>query len=135
MQTTTLTNRITRLAANPLRITAGMALVAMLGCAGSPPPPSTADLMRGHADAGQGELRVQRELAKQWEDGNKLVNSGTRRLSDGEQRIRNAESELERGQQQAERGRKEIAEGKTMVEDSERRFRDVFPALDIETTN
>jgi len=84
--------------------------------------------MRGHGAEAQSQVDLKYELAKDWDRGSKLVASGEKRLESGERRVRDGERDIERGN-------REISEGRKLIQDSERRFREEFPGLDIRTRN
>jgi len=104
----------------------GSGMLALAGCASA--PPTSGDLMRGHGAEAQSEVDLKYELAKDWDRGSKLVASGEKRLESGERRVRDGERDIERGN-------REISEGRKLIQDSERRFREEFPGLDIRTRN
>ncbi len=108
---------------------AGLSLLFLTGCAGK--SASTADLMRGHAVDAQNQADLKEQLAKDWEKGDKLVQTGEKRVEDGENRIKKAEQDLKKGQEEMEQGNREIAEGKKLMLESEQRFRENFPALPL----
>lgn len=117
---------------------ASLLLVAVIssslgGLAGCASPPTTGDIMRGHATDAQSQATLKDEIAREWEKGRKLVASGESRVKDGEKRVKAAERNLKRGQRDIEQGREEIAEGLELMSKSERRFREHFPGLNIRT--
>jgi exonuclease VII small subunit len=91
---------------------------------------SNADFMRGHVSSvqaqAQGENDLKAELAGDWENGQKLVASGTRNIEEGEKRVGTAERDLKRGKDQVERGNRELSEGTQLVQNSERRLQEAF---------
>ncbi|MHB8767199.1 MAG: hypothetical protein ACYDA8_23050 [Deferrisomatales bacterium] len=109
-------------------LTAGLAVIALAGCAGSP---TTADLMRAHAFEARTQAELNSGLARDWDRGSALVQAGEKRIVDGEKRIRAAEDKLEEGRDQVEQGEQEVAEGRELMEESERRFRETFPDLKL----
>jgi septal ring factor EnvC (AmiA/AmiB activator) len=106
-----------------------LSLMIVAGCAGKS---TIADLMRGHATEAQEQVDLKSELAKNHETGQKLISSGEKQVKDGERRVKNAERDLKRGQDAIEKGNREIAEGQKLIQDSEQRFRENFPGLDIQ---
>jgi septal ring factor EnvC (AmiA/AmiB activator) len=104
-------------------------LVLLAGCTSK--PLTTADIMRGHAVDAQDRVDFKNQIASDWEKGQTLVSSGEKRVQDGEKQVKSAESDLKKGQDEIARGRREIAEGQTLIQDSERQFRENFPGLDI----
>lgn len=92
-----------------------LAVCALTACAGKP---TIGDAMRGHADQDQASVDLQKKLAKDWERGSRLAQTG-------DKRVKTAQRELERGQQ-------EVADGTRLMEESERRFREAFPNLTLD---
>jgi septal ring factor EnvC (AmiA/AmiB activator) len=109
-------------------IVISLCILAVSGCARKT---TTADLMKGHAVEMQSQVDLKNQLAKEWERGQKLILSGEKRVNAGEKRVKSAERDLKRGQDDIERGRREIAEGQKLTEQSENRFRENFPDLEI----
>jgi hypothetical protein len=104
----------------------GSSMLALAGCASA--PPTSGDLMRGHGAEAQSQVDLQYQLAKDWDRGSKLVASGEKRREAGERRVKEGERDIERGD-------REISEGRKLIQDSERRFREEFPGMDIKTGN
>jgi hypothetical protein len=100
----------------------GSSVLALAGCASA--PPTSGDLMRDHGAQAQSQVDRKYHLAKDWDRGSKLVASGEKRLEAAERRVKDAERDIEGG-------KREISEGRTLIQDSERRFREEFPGLDI----
>ena len=100
----------------------GSSMLALAGCASA--PPTSGDLMRNHGAEAQSQVDLKYRLAKDWDRGSKLVASGERRLEAGKTRVKDGEHDIEGG-------KREISEGKKLIQDSERRFREEFPGLDI----
>lgn len=111
------------------RMATAVALVTLAGCATQ--PPSTADRMRGHVDDERARADIQSEIAKDWDDGQKLVNSGNRKILDGEKMVQKAQENLRKGTALIEEGNREVAQGGMLLRDSERRFRSAYPGLEI----
>jgi hypothetical protein len=108
-----------------------LAVGVMAGCAGQDRAPTVADAMRGHATEAQDMADVRNELAENWEQGQKLTESGEKKVSDGEKKVAKAEGELREARAQVAEGRREIAEGMAMVRESERRFNEAYPGLEL----
>lgn len=102
------------------------------GCASHP---SNADLMRGHLSPAQVQAQaegdLQAQLAKDWDKGQELIESGNKNIADGESKVKAAERDLKNGKSQVERGTKELAEGTKLVEASEKGFREAFGDLEL----
>lgn len=108
-----------------------VALGALTGCASQSQPPTAADVMRGHASDAQEEADLRIELAKTWERGQELTESGKKKVDEGEERLSKAEREIREAQELISEGRSEVAEGTSLVQESERRFQERFPGLEL----
>jgi len=106
-------------------------LLVLTGCAGNN---TTADLMRGNASAGQTQVDLKNQIAKDWETGQKMITTGEKRVEDGEKQVKSAERDLRSGQDDIIRGRREIVEGQKLVTESERIFRVDYPEVDLNQT-
>lgn len=104
----------------------GSGMLALAGCASAPPTPG--DLMLRHGAEAQSQVDLKNQLAKDWGRGSKLVASGERRLDAGQRGVKDGERDIERGN-------REISEGRKLMQESERRFHDEFPGLDIKAGN
>jgi septal ring factor EnvC (AmiA/AmiB activator) len=107
-------------------------ILVITGCASKP---TTADIMREHANDSQSRADLKNRLAKDWEKGTKLVSSGEKRVKDGENIVKSAERDLKRGQDDIEWGNREIADGQKLIQESERQFRENFPDQGIKPVN
>ncbi len=107
-------------------LVSGIAMFALSGCAGDErqTPATTADLMRGHAADTQAMVELKEKLASQWERGSELAQTGRENIRDGQEMI-------QEGQSQINQGKREIAQGTQLMQDSERRFRQNFPGLQL----
>lgn len=110
------------------RISIGLCLLALVGCAGNP---TSSDRMREHAAEDQVEVDLKKQIANKLEKGEKLVATGEKRVKEGEKRVREAERNLKKGQEEIERGRREIAEGQKLIEESKEKWRQNYPELKI----
>lgn len=108
-------------------------LLTLTGCASN--NNTTADLMRNDASAGQTQVDLKNQIARDWEKGTKLITTGEKRVEDGEKQVESAERDLKSGQEEIARGRGEIAEGQKLVTESERIFRADYPEVDLNQTN
>ncbi|MBN1474887.1 MAG: hypothetical protein JW914_09745 [Syntrophaceae bacterium] len=109
-------------------ISISLCLFALAGCESKP---TTADLMKQHATEVKEQVDLINQLAKDWENGAKLVATGEKLVKDGETLVKSAERDLEKGQDDIKRGRSEIAEGQRLIDMSEKKFQENFPGLDI----
>ncbi|MDT8410521.1 MAG: hypothetical protein RQ741_13060 [Wenzhouxiangellaceae bacterium] len=91
--------------------------------------------MRQHSDQQQRQSEIKRQLAKDWERGDELIETGRKKVERGQNRIDKAEKELEKGTEEVEQGTRQIAEGQRLKAESERRFRARFPDLEIDPDN
>ena len=116
------------------KISAFVSVVAMtaalVGCSSQP---STADLMRAHADDAQARADLRKQFAKDWDRGSDLIRSGEKRVEKGEKQITSAEQDLKDGNEKVAQGKNEIAEGKKLMQESEQLFREHFPALELKS--
>lgn len=110
------------------RILTALALssVVLVG-AGCSNQPTTADLMRDYAAEQSTEVALKKELAKDWEKGTKLVDTGEKRVKRAEKDIRQAEKQLRDARKALEKGKREIVRGQKLKARSERKFRARFP--------
>lgn len=92
---------------------------------------TTADFMRGYATEEQAQVDLKNQFAKDWERGQKLIESGTENIEDGEKRVESAGKDLERGKDQIKDGNREVIEGNKLVKDAEQRFREAFPDREL----
>ncbi len=109
-----------------------LCLLVLTGCAGN--KETTADLMRQDATAGQTQVDLKQQIARDWEKGQKLIATGEQRVEEGEKRVQSAERNLEKGQDEIERGQRDIAEGEKLIAESERTFREDYPEVDLNQT-
>jgi len=102
----------------------GILMFALSGCAGREKPATTADIMRGYAADVQAEVELKEQLAKDWERGSELAQTGRERIRDGQEMI-------QEGNSQINQGKREVTQGTQLMQDSERRFRENFPGLQL----
>lgn len=113
------------------RLAVAVALVTLAGC--TTQPPTAADRMRGHASDERALADIQSEIAADWDDGQKLVDSGNRKILNGEKMVKEAQESLRKGVALIDEGNSEVAEGGLLLRDAERRFRAAYPELEIDT--
>jgi hypothetical protein len=111
------------------------ALGTLSGCASQSKPTTAADVMRGHASDAQEKADLRNELAENWERGQKMIESGNQSISNGERNVTKAENDLRKAQERVAEGRRQIAEGTALVQESEQRFRESFPGLELRADN
>jgi hypothetical protein len=107
----------------------GIAMVVLSGCANK--PPTTSDLMRGHASELQASADARNQSARDWDKGQKLILSGEKNIKKGEKRVTAAERNLNTGNDLIAQGKREIAEGNRLINESEQRFLEIFPDLKL----
>lgn len=110
----------------------GAILLLAGGCASNPAEPTLADSMREHSAEQQRQSDAKQQLARDWERGAELVQSGEKLVARGEERIEAAEKAMEKGTSEIERGNEQILEGEELKTRSERRFREQFPDLPLD---
>jgi len=106
-----------------IAMTVGAAMFMFIGCRGAQPP-TTADVMRGHAADVQAEVELKNKLADDWE-------RGAMQVRDGREQIREGRIKVQEGTEQIQQGKRDIAEGNQLIQESERRFRQNFPGLKL----
>ncbi|MBN1548223.1 MAG: hypothetical protein JW902_16350 [Syntrophaceae bacterium] len=109
-----------------------VAIITLIACESKPSP---ADIMRQHASEVKEMADLANQLAKDWERGLKLVQTGEERVKSAEKKIKSAENDLMKGKEELDLGNKEISEGNRIMQESERRFRENFPGRQIEDGN
>lgn len=106
--------------------------VGFWGCASKKTP---GDMMRMHADERAELVEIKKQLADDYERGEKLVKTGEKRMKKGEKRIRSAEETMKQGREDMDAGKREIEEGRRLMRQSEQTFRQTFPKLPLMETN
>jgi hypothetical protein len=114
-------------------VVASVTIVALNGCS-SGGGYTTADVMRGHAKEDQSQVDLQNQIAKDWEKGAKMVSTGEARVKDGQTLIQKAENDGVTGRAEVEKGNNEIAEGNRLMQESKRRYSELFPNLELKGT-
>lgn len=99
------------------------------GCANK--QPSTADLMRQQAAQGSSTANLQKQLAKQWDQGNDLIASGNKRIQKAEKDVRAAEKELREAQRDLKNAKRDVAKGERLKKKAEKRFSEEFPQTSL----
>jgi exonuclease VII small subunit len=95
------------------------------GCAAS--QPSTSDLMRDYAAEQGSQVAMQEALAKDWDKGSELINTGEQRVQQAEKDIRQAKKQLRDARRALKRGKRETARGQELKISSGNTFREHFP--------
>ncbi len=113
-------------------LAAGVVMVMLAGCSSVP---TASDFMREDASEQHAQVKVKGQLAKDWDKGEELVKSGEDLVKSGENIIKNAESDLEKGRERVEKGNEKITEGKVLMQESEQKFQENFPGVDISDGN
>ena len=106
----------------------GVAVSALAGCASAPSSPTMADMMRQDANQAQAQVDLKNQIAKEWEKGNKLVQSGEKKLKSGDEKVKSGQKQLDEGKSLIDEGNKELDEGKKAMLESEMKFKTSFPA-------
>lgn len=111
----------------------GTVVVAMTVFAGcSAKEPTTGDFMRMHAADEKAMGLDQKEIAKNWDKGLALKQSGEKLVKHGEELIKSGEQDIRTGKHEIEQGNADIIEGTKLSEESERIFREKYPDLKLE---
>lgn len=77
-----------------------------------------------------GERLIQRgdqakNIAKKWDEGNKMVNKGTEMKTKGQKTISDAQAQITKGERMIQDGDKLIENGKKLMADSETSYQDM----------
>ena len=107
----------------------GFAVLMLTGCASA--PSSTADFMRVNVAEQQAQVQLKKEIANEWDRGAALVKSGEKLVKQGEEQIQSADKELQEGKVDVEQGNAKITEGTNIMQESEKRFYDSFPTIEL----
>lgn len=107
-----------------------IAMTVFVGC--SIKNPTTGDFMRMHAADEKAMSAEQKEIAKNWDKGLALKQSGESLVKHGEELIKSGEQNIMTGKHEIEQGRKDIIEGTKLSAESERIFHEKYPDLKLE---
>ncbi|MDP1785148.1 MAG: hypothetical protein Q8K81_06950 [Sulfuricurvum sp.] len=105
-------------------------MTTLVGCATK--APTTGDFMRMHAAEGKAEGIDQKQIAKEWDQGSKLKQSGAKLVKEGEELMKSGDKDITTGKQNIEQGNKDIAEGTTLMEKSEQKFKEKYPNQELD---
>lgn len=97
------------------RFTLSLAVVLMASlsaCSSAPEKGSFAERLMSRGDQAKG-------IAKQWDEGQSLVNKGEKMKVDGQKTIDDGKAKITKGERMIEDGDAMIAKGKQMMSDSE----------------
>lgn len=107
-----------------------LAMTVFVGC--SAKEPTTGDFMRMHAADEKAMGLDQKEIAKNWDKGLALKQSGEKLVKHGEKLIKSGEQDIMTGKHEIEQGNADIIEGTRLSTESERVFREKYPDLKLE---
>jgi len=107
-----------------------IAMSVFAGC--SAKEPTVGDFMRMHAADEKAMSLDQKEIAKSWDKGLALKQSGEKLLKHGEELIKSGEQDVMTGKHEVEQGKADIIEGARLSAESERIFREKYPELKLE---
>lgn len=96
--------------------------------AGCSSKPSTADMMRGHATELNEQVQLKKQLAKDWETGNKMIRDNEKAIRQAERDEAKAQRDLKQAQNAQKKAREQLAAGTQLKLESERQFSELFPA-------
>jgi hypothetical protein len=97
--------------------------IVLYGCGSKT---DVAEHMRSRATVNKEQANLQFSLAKDWERGRDLVESGKERIEDGEELMGDAQDDYDKGKAAMKRGQREVEEGRELMMASERRYRENF---------
>lgn len=108
--------------------------IALSGCSttGNDRPTTAADLMRSHADDQQAQVERKNEIAKDWDNAQKMVSEGKKDIEQGNAKVSSARKQLEEGNELIEQGNRKVTEGTERTRDAEQRFSASYPAVEID---
>lgn len=112
---------------NRILTVVALSSIVLVGAGCSTNQPTTADLMRNHASEQSAEASLKKNLAKDWDKGTQLIDTGEKRVKRAEKDIRQAEKQLRDARKALEKGKREMAQGQKLKASSERKFRAQFP--------
>ncbi|HEX5671049.1 MAG TPA: hypothetical protein VFX66_05880 [Sulfuricurvum sp.] len=105
--------------------TSVIAMTVLIGC--SAKAPTTGDFMRMHA-AEQKETGLdQKHMAKDWDKGLALKESGVKLVKHGENLVKSGDKDMMTGKNEIEQGNKDITEGSRLMETSKKEFQEAYP--------
>lgn len=107
-----------------------VAMTVFAGC--SAKEPTTGDFMRMHAADEKAMGLDQKEIAKNWDKGLALKQSGEKLVKHGEGLVKSGEQDIMTGKHEIEQGNKDIIDGTKLSNESERVFREKYPDLKLE---
>ena len=110
--------------------TLAVAMTVFVGC--SIKNPTTGDFMRMHAADEKAMSTEQKEIAKNWDKGLALKQSGESLVKHGEELVKTGEQNIMTGKHEIEQGHKDIIQGTKLSAESERVFREKYPELKLE---
>ncbi|MFA5214471.1 hypothetical protein [Sulfuricurvum sp.] len=100
-------------------------MTTLVGCATK--APTTGDFMRMHAAEEKATGVDQKQMAKEWDQGSALNQSGVKLVKHGEDLVKSGEKDITTGKQEIEQGNKDIAEGTKLMEASKQKFLEAYP--------
>jgi hypothetical protein len=100
-------------------------MTTLVGCATK--APTTGDFMRMHAAEEKATGVDQKQMAKEWDQGSALNQSGVKLVKHGEDLVKSGEKDVTTGKQEIEQGNKDIAEGTKLMEASKQKFLETYP--------
>ena len=107
-----------------------VAMAVFAGCTAK--EPTTGDFMRMHAADEKAMGLDQKEIAKNWDKGLALKQSGEKLVKHGEELIKSGEQSIMTGKHEIEQGNKDIIDGTKLSDESERVFHEKYPDLKLQ---
>lgn len=117
---------------NRLKIISAVVVVITVFSGCSIKDPTTGDFMRMHAADEKAIGLDQKNIAKDWDRGSALKQSGEKLVKHGEELIKSGEQNIITGKHEIEQGGKDIIDGTKLSAESERIFHEKYPDLKLE---
>lgn len=102
-----------------------LVLISLSGCADK--APTTGDFMRMHAAENKETGLDQKQMAKEWDKGVALKESGTKLVKHGEDLVKSGDKDMTTGKNEIEQGNKDITEGSNLMASSKQEFKEAYP--------
>ena len=93
-------------------------ITSLTACSSAPEKGSFAERLNLRGDQAKG-------IAKQWDEGNKMVNKGTEMKTKGQKTISDAQAQITKGERMIQDGDQLIENGKKLMADSETSYQDM----------
>lgn len=102
-----------------------LVMIAFSGCASK--APTTGNFMRMHAAENKETGLDQKQMAKDWDKGIALKESGIKLVKHGEDLVKSGDKDMTTGRNEIEQGNKDIEEGTNLMKASKQEFQEAYP--------